>query len=268
MNILRTTLVSLCLLSHLLAFAQQDSLTLKSKVAIEKAFAYLQKPTTKVEFADYAVYSYLQRRYDGLPTIKTANQVKMALLLDGNYHNDYAAFTRLTPDVNIQFSLKKVVEHYIGIDSFTVRALWADAFTIDKNYLNALEKFSKQGDYECTHAYLALIWLQENQHFIIKKSIYKKLFKRLESDVSKILKRRNGWYDIHSEALALFCYTPQKKYLNNDFINDILKHQTQNGGWLTDSQYKIENAHANVLTLWCLLEYTQPKPQYPKWIVK
>jgi hypothetical protein len=251
----------------------EDTLVLKS---IQRAIGYLQNPKTEVYFPDYAVYTYLQRRYNTkndtiLPDIRAAVLLQTQLVLDKNHRESFLPFLRLVPNIKLKCTdWRQRIKHYNGIDSFTVRALYADSCKINKAFLKKLETHAALGDYELTHAYLALIWLAEHQHRICKTAFYKKQYANFETKIVALLdnKKPAVWYDIHSEALALLAYKNGLKYFKNDYICTVLGAQTPEGAWLQSEYDSTQTAHAIVLTLWLLCEKIYPKKTYPNWIVK
>jgi hypothetical protein len=256
--------------------AQQNAPDMAVLRSIQRAVAYLQNPKTEVYFPDYAVYTYLQRRYNTkndtiLPDIRPAVQIKTQLIFDKNNRENFLPFVRLAPNINLNCTdWRQRITHYNGIDSFTVRTLWADSLTINKAFLKRLQTFSTGGDYELTHAYLALIWLGEHQHRICKTVFYKKLYTDFETKIIAFLdhKKPNEWLDIHSEALALLAYKNGLKYFKNDYIAAALRAQTPEGAWQTSEYDPKPTAHAAALTLWLLCEHQFAKKTYPNWIVR
>jgi hypothetical protein len=244
--------------------------------SIQRAVAYLQNPKTEVYFPDYAVYTYLQRRYNTkndtiLPDIRPAVQIKTQLIFDKNNRENFLPFVRLTPNINLNCSDWRLrMTHYTGIDSFTVRTLYADSLTINKAFLKKLQTFAEGDGYELTHAYLAMIWLSEHQHRICKTAFYEKLYTDFETKIIAFLdhKKPNEWLDIHSEALALLAYKNGLRYFKNDYIAAALCAQTPEGAWLQSEYDKTQTAHAAALTLWLLCEHQFGKKTYPNWIVR
>ena len=245
----------------------QAQITKRDSIAITKAIAYLQDTATRIDIPDYLVYDLLRRTHH-LPAIRSRQYIDT--LCNGNEANfcKYYHFLRLIDAETLPLQQNKL-HIYRETDSITIQALWADKLTLNENYLLLLECLSKKGKYELTHAYLSLIWLKENNHWLVKTPYYATLENTFKTKMIAILTNRFGnyWLDIHSEILALLLYDGiDQENIKLTWINSMLNAQQKNGGWYYSLLNNETTAHSTVLALWALFAYTNTNKINYTWI--
>ena len=234
----------------------------------EKAILFLSGDDSDMEYSVYAVYHYLERLYQ-VPTIynDTFFIKKMALADSGNLSRlePFFCLTRATLPLSAAIFDRYEKE---SLDRYMAKTLACNTIKLNKNFLSKIAAVSRRGKYELTHTYLMLQWLTElncncgNNKKLknLQVSVKQKMLKLLESEA-------NNWDDVYLEALALLCYTDEKKYITEEWLNAIVQRQMPNGGW----KYFNENAnslsaHPTVFALWILLAYQSQTTPSIKWI--
>ena len=224
--------------------------------SINRAIRYLRQKKAEIYFADYLVYAGVSRNYH-LPEIGNRDSLMYFFRTETGENLQYNGFARLA-DAKTARILQKNLPQFCCLDTFTVQALWADKLKLTPRYLDIIDTLATKGDYELTHAYLALIWLKENKHFLIKTSQFFSLETKFETRILSILNNRFGnyWCDIHSEALALLLYNKiDINKIKPLWIAQLLEAQQPDGGWWQSARNQKTLSHTVVLSVWALAAY-------------
>jgi hypothetical protein len=128
---------------------------------------------------------------------------------------------------------------------------------------------SRFGSYSLTHAVLAARWSVENDCLEEKDlSVFlQDVIQRLEALVEK----PGIPADLRIESIAMLLYAGAQARIKNEWIQDIVATQQQDGGWLPASEWENPSQHTTFLALWVLLEALYPDsrevPMIPRPVV-
>ena len=147
------------------------------------------------------------------------------------------------------------------IDSITVRALYADQWSLPDNYPFVLINAKDSGGYMMTHALLATIWLQENKCNI---SLPDNFIKTLYYDTAALTETGLPVTDVALEAAAFLYEADQGNLVNPNFAENVVATQNPDGGWsLSSDTPSGSDWHPTVLALMMLLHIAHPAESYP-----
>jgi hypothetical protein len=221
--------------------------------AIQHGLAYLRSNPHDV--SALIVLDYLQRAYElpadlAFETTRTGAGDEPRLLMWGRFVGDdrltdAAALGALTADA--------------GIEEMVMHALYCDRFLLPATYGELLQRFAKRGDYELTHAALAVKLIRD--HGCSLQGIDLAAFEdKLRQRSVELVKREAGdarfeERDVRYEALAILQDFLEHRTISSSEIAGLLAEQQADGGWRPQADQP-SAPHPTVMAVWALLAWT------------
>lgn len=209
---------------------------------------------------------YLRRRFGaGIPP-DLVDQARV-VAAEGEGASQMRVYLRLVdPDVTITRTDLDSLED--EVDRITGPALACDQVPLPDGYLELLQRAVDLGEYERTHAVLALQWLRE--HDCIGEATARDLSDRwagaLVESVESERAVGNGAGDLAIEAMAMLAYSGHADRIEEDWAADVIAVQRPDGSWRHGSAGGAGSPHATVLAVWLLSELANPDTAPTPWI--
>jgi hypothetical protein len=110
--------------------------------------------------------------------------------------------------------------------------------------------------YELTHAYLGILFLKRNGCLTYRDKSVRKLEKKLQYALRKIMSEKDLSSDLRIEAMAFLLYGGSRKAVTQKQIDWLLQRQQPDGSWIDPERsepWLVD--HTTTLALWTLLEW-------------
>ncbi|MCP4438893.1 MAG: hypothetical protein GY810_08100 [Aureispira sp.] len=242
--------------------AQPKQLKTDVEQAIQNGQKWMKNNKASLGIESYIVYNLLERRFQ---QPKVANKKQ---LLSDNEEEAKALkpFYRLM-DNNASLTKEELAKVEGRIDKLVTKAIWCDQYPLPDNYLADLEVLYLRGKHRLTHAYLATLFIQENNNSIIETAEYKELEQKITKSMQEFLTSNDVTSDVWIEAIALMLYAGQHQKISDAYIQRVLEAQdASTGGWKNYPNSAETNHHTTALALWALLEYNNKPIKNIRWI--
>ena len=146
-------------------------------------------------------------------------------------------------------------------DLYTVPALYCDRTPLAFDYSSVLFNEAIKGHYYLTHVLLACIWIEENG---CEVPLSEDTINDIYVYTSKLIYNDSVVTDLELEAAAFLYLAGQGSLVSDTFVEDVIKVQNSDGGWLYSSdQPGTSYWHASILGLMLLLHVQNPADSYP-----
>lgn len=237
-------LILIFLISCLKLKGQQHKIFIES---INNAISYLHNQPYEYDFV--FLYSYLKNKYPEI--IKEASSVWVNAQLSASTEVELL-FTKLrNPNFQLTDNMLMQVLNMRDTDAMTIRALYCNQFELGDDYIDLLKNEAGIGNYQASHALLALIWLRQNGCL---KNINLSLVENLiiEANWTNI-KVAEDWTDLKIESIAFL-----QEYgveMEIKLIEGLLKQQNPDGGFPMKPDTLQSHTHTTILAIWALLPY-------------
>lgn len=245
MKYLAIIIIAIMLSPFCLLHAQLQEQT---SLAVEKAVNYLQKQDYSFDYV--YLYAYLQQQYPEVLTEKLNHPIQS----NPSEGSAEVFFHKL---LDKSYCLSKAdIQHILemsGTDAMTLKALYCNQFDLDQNYLRILKEEAEIGNYQASHALLAMIWLKKYgcAETLDLLSIEKIL---IEANWINI-QEAEDWTDLKVECLALLQANGEK--IEEELIESLLKEQNSDGGFPMKPDTIKSHTHTTILAIWALLPSCQ-----------
>jgi len=233
--------------------------------AIERGLAFLRRSRSDV--SALIVLDYLQRAY-ALPG-ELAFEAMHGFAAHGSGDDDpLAVWGRFVGDDRLADSARLgELTADAGLDAMVMHALYCDRFALPAEYGEMLLRFAERGNYELTHAALALALVRDHgcplqgidipmfeQHM---RQRCLALFQRAPEDP------RFEELDVRYEALAILQDFLRYRSVAPSEIARLLGEQQPDGGWRPEADQPAA-PHPTVMAVWALLAWLHPAaPPHP-----
>lgn len=230
-------------------------------IVIDNALKYFNN-NKDADLATMYNFNYLARKFD-LPDLYPVPFIMNKLQKDkGLSVKNYELMARLI-DKNYNISideLKMGFDNSIG--ELMLQAVYCDIFPIDKQKIfDKLFIFSDSSGYQLTHALLVLQWLEENNCMNDEETI--KLKQKTALNIFNMINHTNELNDLTIEGIAFLLYSDFRNFVKQEWMDNLIELQQQDGGWTWDNNEEISNLHTSVLSLWAILEWYYPQQNEP-----
>jgi len=173
----------------------------------------------------------------------------------------------------LKYIEEETKEH--SIQWFMARSMYSDHHPVNKDFMeklsNKLEKYSAEYEenvtknaiagYWVTHVILCFRWLHE-LGYDLEECGFEEPWEEFADHLVNIAESQKAKTDLGYEAIAFLQYIDQGHRVEEAWIENILSHQTSEGGWPREPD-KDAHGHPTHLAVWALLEYINPQAEAP-----
>jgi hypothetical protein len=224
--------------------------------AVNRGLLYLRQNPSDV--SALIVLDYLQRKY-ALPA-EFAFEMTHAGGVDDPRLAVWGRFVgtdRLTDEVALGSLTTEM-----GIEEVVMHALYCDRFLLPSTYGGLLQRFADRGDYELTHAALAMKLVRDNRCTLdgIVVSLFEERLRRRTAELIQRAPqdRRFEELDVRYEALAILQDFLGHRDISSSEIARLLEEQQSDGGWRPEADLP-SAPHSTVMAVWALLVWAHPE---------
>jgi hypothetical protein len=220
--------------------------------ALVKAVGYLhQLPDAK--FSSYnqrLMLVYISQQYH-LPLSPAKNILQQKVLAEEDMPV-FQFYQRLIKKHN-HLNKKKLLDYFhrsSGIQRIMIWGLYPDLLPLDSQCMLAFETVS--GIRNVAHAALALRWSEEKSNAEQKERL-KHFYETYAQLFLKEIIKENPAADSGMEGIVGLECLHRKNEINYAWVQSILKHQREDGGWAFYPNHDAEsNSHTTLLAIWIL----------------
>jgi hypothetical protein len=224
--------------------------------AVARGLAYLRRDRS--DLSALVVLDYLQRRYalaGDLAFVETR----------GPGEDDDARLRTWGRLVGLE---RRLAPNALGplagaasVEDVVMHALYCDRVPLPPTFVDFLRAFAERGDYELTHAPLALALARDNGCPLDEAAVVA-LEARLRAQLRALIGRPRGDrrfepLDVRYEALAVLEDLLSARDVPDAWLADLVSEQQPDGGWRPAPDGS-SRPHPTVLAVWALLARRHP----------
>lgn len=224
------------------------------EMSITKGLAYLKNNQENVEYSQWFILDYLQRKYS-LDEAFSAGNREISPPQEEESLQEFHVHKRIAyPDqlVNVL-----PLEGASSMRQMMMMATHCDHIPLPIDYEQLVRKNIQAGEYDMTHVAFSLERMKENNC-----AFPNALDRELRDDVARrmvdLAEDTTTKPDLRYEAIAFLMHMDRRDLVKAEWINQIVEQQQPDGGWKVNHEDSASNDHATVLALWALLEYSRP----------
>jgi hypothetical protein len=216
----------------------------------------------KTEFSDPGVVWIMHHMAETFcePNEQLKKEIRDAFVPFESHPTEYAYRRLLEPVFTTELPYEALAQQKNYFDDVLLPVVYCDVHEISTTTKESLLTLLKNGEYETTHGFLALLWLEErNCNDVVqadKEAVAKIIRQELQSTYE--------FGDLYAEQVAFLQYGGYDHFVTDKKIENIIASQSANGGWRTkqgsDFFGKEENSHTTALAVWALAEYSGTCP--------
>lgn len=234
---------------------QQTSNLSREEQAIKKAQDHLVNSISVVDTSERIFFSYLQRKFE-LPSVLGADGPPIDL---GEDPRTYPAEVHYLARIAYPDKIVKEIPKYELDDGVKVTNIYSancDHLALPSNFWQTMEQNVATGGYYVAHVALALAMMKDNGCLLPPGADV--INNRVTQELVKLADDPRTLADMRYEAVAFLTLSERHDLVQQKWIDQILSEQRTDGGWSRAVGEAKYDAHATLLAVWSLLEYSRP----------
>jgi hypothetical protein len=226
------------------------------ETSIDRGLSFLRRDRS--DLSALVVLDYLQRKY-ALPRDLAFAAMRSPAAADADRLRAWGRFVGADRPDDVA-PLPPLADDPT-VEEVVIHALDCDLTPLPPSFPARLERFARRGDYEATHAALALK-LAGDRSCPLDSSATSALRAKLRQRILEIIEKRPNdvrfeALDVHYEAAAIFQDLLGERDLPAGVVAKLIREQQPDGGW-RPAPDQPSRPHPTALAIWALLAHIHP----------